>query len=82
MIVAELFYPRELKGIIAELRAKGDLNEEVLLRLSREILRVKAWYLLLAVLCLSTQSYLASSVSYITLASGVMFFLLPVTRIN
>jgi hypothetical protein len=27
-MIAELFYPKELKEIIADLRAKGDLNEE------------------------------------------------------
>lgn len=27
-MIAELFYPRELKEIITDLRAKGDLNEE------------------------------------------------------
>ena len=34
-MIAELFYPRELKEIIAELRAKNDLNEESELNLRR-----------------------------------------------
>lgn len=33
-MIAELFYPKELKDIIADLRAKDDLNEEALKRLN------------------------------------------------
>ena len=32
-VIAELFYPKELKDVIADLRAKGDLNEAALKRL-------------------------------------------------
>lgn len=34
-MIVEFFYPRELKDIIAELRAKDDLNEEVIQNLNK-----------------------------------------------
>lgn len=37
-MIAELFYPKELKGIIVDLRAKDDLNEEALKRLDGYIM--------------------------------------------
>ncbi len=49
-MIAELFYPKELKGVIADLRAKDDLNEEALQRLNRYILRKFKIYL---VICLA-----------------------------
>lgn len=36
-MIAELFYPKELKEIIADLRAEDDLNEEALKRLDKII---------------------------------------------
>lgn len=36
-MIAELFYPRELKEIIADLRAKDDLNEEALDEIKKSI---------------------------------------------
>lgn len=34
-MIAELFYPRELKEVIADLRAKGDLNEEAVKQINK-----------------------------------------------
>ena len=39
-MIAELFYPKELKDIIADLRAKDDLNEEALNNVRKEIERL------------------------------------------
>ena len=38
-MIAELFYPKELKDIIADLRAKGDLNEVALSRLNLLVIK-------------------------------------------
>ncbi len=38
-MIAELFYPKELKDVIADLRAKDDLNEEALNQVNRHIYR-------------------------------------------
>ena len=37
-MIAELFYPKELKEIIADLRAKDDFNEVALVRLNKYIM--------------------------------------------
>ena len=37
-MIAELFYPKEIKQVIADLRAKGDLNEGALVAINKQLL--------------------------------------------
>ncbi len=64
-MIAELFYPRELKEIVADLRAKGNLNENALYFLNRHIyIHAMAWIFLLSFLF---------TISLIVLMVGVVF---------
>ncbi len=49
-MIAELFYPNDLKGIIADLREKGDLNATALDNLAHEIFVILKGYSALLVL--------------------------------
>ncbi len=48
-MIAELFYPKELKKVIADLRAKDDLNEEALKSLNGYI--IKRFFIVSLVSC-------------------------------
>lgn len=41
-MIAELFYPKELKEIITDLRADDNLNTDALKNVNREILRQRS----------------------------------------
>lgn len=44
-MIAELFYPKELKNVIADLRAKGELNEAALKRMNSFVMKRVAIYI-------------------------------------
>ena len=56
-MIAELFYPRELKEIIADLRAKDDLNESALFEIDRQINMCIFFGILLCVVLIYTQDH-------------------------
>jgi hypothetical protein len=70
-VIAELFYPKELKNIIADLRAKGDLREVPLNILKKEIGFVLFVMFVVVILAFATDGVFAGS----SLAIVFVFFI-------
>ena len=64
MSIAELFYPKELKQVIADLRAKDDLNEQALRLLNIEVV---TFCILWIIIFFSMVSFYSSFWVYVTL---------------
>ncbi len=85
-MIAELFYPKELKDIITDLRAKGDLNEDALDRVNGDSLTKRLVLIILAGVSIVASFYVSDDVVSILLKICSIFFLLlsflPVPSIN
>ena len=70
-MIAELFYPKELKKTIADLRAKDDLNEEALRRVNHDIMK-KYTVILCIFIVLLTSAFWAEVFSFFSLILGLV----------
>lgn len=77
-MIAELFYPKELKEIIAELRAKDDLNEKALDHLNDYPLLLLWAYILIYVFRLEN-NHLSGDFLYLVFIAIVWIFSVWIT---
>ena len=85
-MIAELFYPKELKDIITDLRAKDDLNEGALYRMNIDALFKKSMFIILAGISIFVSFYLEEeAVSVVLRVCSLPFLILaflPITGLN
>ncbi len=82
-MIAELFYPKELKEIITDLRADDNLNTDALKNVNREILRQRSTMFAMIIISLCIFIYLfPEPTAYIGLFCAFSFFLISFFMFN
>lgn len=88
-MIAELFYPKELKEIFADLRAKGDLNEDALKEIKKNVWFSFICSAVISLIILVKNSFLISFIFFIcfglfgcflSLRRAVHMFAVPYTK--
>ena len=75
-MIAELFYPKELKEIIADLRAKDDLNEEALKNIDKAMTRQRFSMIIVSFFAFAAFIYILPSPEAYLLLLAAVFFLI------
>lgn len=77
-MIAELFYPKELKQVIADLRAKDDLNEEALKSLNTNVYLFYVPFVFIGILILASYLIVGTRVLIPVVFWGGVLCSLPV----
>lgn len=75
-MIAGLFYPKELKDIVADLRVKGDLNEAALIEINKAYILPLFFSFFIFLICLYKNTF------FVSLLAGAVVFGLSVLYVG